>query len=100
MHVWKELDTYIINFPTKSTLTQQSKIEYIESGLVALREFIVDEDIKSISIPALGCGIGRLDWNKVKKLIIDSLQDLKEVDIKLYEPLNKKNKIKIKKIFI
>src|SRR5690554_366302 len=45
----------IINFPTKKHWKGNSKYEYIETGLVALRELIQREKIKSIAIPPLGC---------------------------------------------
>lgn len=75
----------IINFPTKIHWRQPSQYEYIEKGLLAMRELIVKENIKSIAIPPLGAGNGGLDWNKVKPMIIESLQDL-DSDIQVYEP--------------
>lgn len=51
----------IINFPTKIHWRQPSKYEYLESGLVALKEVIHEEGISSIAIPPLGAGNGGLD---------------------------------------
>lgn len=62
-----------------------SKYEYIEKGLDALRNLLLEKSIKSIAIPALGSGNGGLDWQKVKPLIEAKLKDL-EVDIQVYEP--------------
>ena len=77
---------YIINFPTKLHWRDPSRIEYIENGLVGLKNIIVKLNIQSIAIPALGAGLGGLDWNVVKNLIVSSLQDL-DTDIIVYEPL-------------
>ena len=41
----------------------------------------------SISIPALGCGCGELDWEQnVKPLLIRELSSLEDISIQLYEP--------------
>lgn len=76
----------IFNFPTKDDWRSPSKIEYIELGLKTLRESIKISQIKSIAIPALGCGLGGLDWNDVKPLIIEELRGLSNVKIIVYEP--------------
>jgi len=78
-------EKYIVNFPTKEHWKAPSKIEYIEKGLPALKEAIIQHQIKSIAIPPLGCGSGGLDWNVVKPMIIDQLSDL-DIDILVYEP--------------
>lgn len=75
----------IVNFPTKVHWRNPSKYEYIQRGLVALREFIINNKVESISIPPLGCGNGGLDWSRVKQMIMESLSGLDTV-IHLYEP--------------
>lgn len=77
----------IINFPTKDKWRNPSKMEYIESGLVKLDQFIRDMSIKSIAIPPLGSGNGGLIWADVRKLIEEILfENSKNVDIFLYQP--------------
>lgn len=75
----------IINFPTKVHWRQPSRYEYIEKGLVALRELLIREKIKSVAIPPLGSGNGGLDWTRVRPMIEQSLRDL-DTDIIIYEP--------------
>lgn len=75
----------IINFPTKVHWRYPSKYEYIEKGLVALRELLQKKKIGSIAIPPLGSGNGGLDWNKVKPMIEQALSRL-ETEIMIYEP--------------
>ncbi|MBN2213216.1 MAG: macro domain-containing protein [Bacteroidales bacterium] len=82
----KLMPRYIINFPTKKHWKYPSKMEYIESGLDILAEKIKELNIKSISIPPLGSGNGKLDWNSVKKMIVEKLQSLKDCEIIIYEP--------------
>ena len=77
---------YVINFPTKDHWRANSKIEDIQSGLVTLVDEVKSRGIKSIAIPPLGCGLGGLDWNVVKSLIVDAFSDVDGVQVLLYEP--------------
>jgi len=79
---------YIINFPTKDTWRRESKMEYVSSGLDALAKAIPAKGIRSIAIPALGCGLGGLNWNVVKSLIVDKLKDIPAVIVEIYEPIH------------
>lgn len=88
IHVWKGENTpYIINFPTKKEWRYPSQYVYIEQGLIALDEKIKELRIKSIALPALGCANGKLDFNKIKKMI-QEFHDVNWNDIKvlLYQP--------------
>jgi uncharacterized protein YwgA len=91
---------YIINFPTKVDWHHPSKYEYIEKGLEKLVEVIKEKNIRSLAIPPLGAGNGKLDWNKVKPIIKKYLEPLFGVEIMVFEPQkifeerdNKKNTI-------
>lgn len=77
---------FIINFPTKKHWKGNSKLEYIESGLQSLRDEIAKHGITSIAVPPLGCGLGGLEWSDVRKLIVDSLADIRDVRVVVYEP--------------
>lgn len=80
---------FIANFPTKQHWRDESKLEDIQSGMIALCDAIKNNYIRSIAIPALGCGLGGLNWNDVKPIIIDTLNskiDIEAVDIILIEP--------------
>ena len=77
---------YIINFPTKRHWRDDSRMEYIETGIVDLIKTIKEKNIQSIAIPPLGCGLGGLDWNQVKSKIIDAMGDLENVRVVVYEP--------------
>lgn len=64
-------------------------MEDIESGLESLVEEIQTRRIRSIAIPALGCGLGGLEWRKVRELMEAKLKPLAEEDgvrIVIFEP--------------
>lgn len=86
MYATRENNKIIINFPTKKHWRNPSKIEYINSGLDSLILLIQQNNIKSVSIPPLGCGCGGLNWDEVKQLIIQKLSILDNVIINIYEP--------------
>lgn len=88
---------FIINFPTKRHWRGASRIEDIESGLSDLINIIQEYSIKSIALPPLGCGLGGLQWNTVKKLIEDKLKDLSEIEIVVFEPNESLNAAKMVK---
>jgi O-acetyl-ADP-ribose deacetylase (regulator of RNase III) len=77
---------YIINFPTKVHWREKSHYEYIESGLEDLISVIKSLSIHSITLPPLGCGLGRLDWNRVRPMIESAFSQLPEVEVLLFEP--------------
>ena len=77
---------FIVNFPTKNHWRGKSRIEDIESGLQSLVESIGRYEIKSIAIPALGCGLGGLDYEEVKLLTEKSFVDLPNVEVLFFVP--------------
>lgn len=89
---------YIINFPTKKHWRNPSKLEYIKDGLEDLERVIKKLKIKSIAIPPLGCGNGKLNWKDVKPLIESSINKFPEINALIFEPSNEayKDTVKIK----
>ncbi len=77
---------YIINFPTKRDWRGKSRMDYIDTGLVALVEEIQRRNIRSIAIPPLGSGLGGLDWHAVRPRIAAALAPLDGVQVIVYEP--------------
>lgn len=77
---------YVINFPTKMHWRGKSKLEYVLSGLADLVTQCKKLAIKSVAIPALGAGLGGLKWEEVKKVIVDELTEISEINFVVYEP--------------
>jgi O-acetyl-ADP-ribose deacetylase (regulator of RNase III) len=76
----------IINFPTKREWRSPSRMEDIESGLNALAQEIRIRAIRSIALPALGCGNGGLGWSEVYPRIRDVLGTLDNVRVLVFPP--------------
>jgi len=77
---------FIVNFPTKRHWKGRSRYEDIAAGLEDLVKEVRQRNIRSIAIPPLGCGLGGLDWKRVRSMIEQTFSSLPEVKVKLYEP--------------
>lgn len=75
---------WILSFATKNHWKESSKIEYVKKGIFSLKNTIETLRIKSIAIPALGCGLGRLAWEDVLPII--EFLDSEDIIIEIYEP--------------
>ena len=87
----------ILNFPTKDKWRAPSLMRYIEDGMKALVEYLDSASIHSIAIPPLGCGNGGLQWDDVRKVIIQHIEPLStRVDFFVYGPSEGKREVVIK----
>ena len=61
-----ELDgpRWIINFPTKQNWWQPTKLEWVETGLEALKAVICEKRIRSIAVPPL---VASYSWRALPK---------------------------------
>ena len=70
LFLYKTLNKWILNFPTKRHWRHPSREEYIEAGLRKLRTHCAEMGITSVAFPELGCGNGELDFEtQVKPLM-------------------------------
>ena len=77
---------YIVNFPTKAHWRSRSRFDDIENGLRNLVGLMAKLEISSIAVPALGYGLGGLDWSTVEPLIELHLGQLASVEVLIYPP--------------
>lgn len=68
---------WVLCLPTKDHWKDPSKLEYIEYCLDNLSKEYEEQGIKSIALPPLGCGLGKLDYiTHVKPLIYNYLDPI------------------------
>lgn len=77
---------WIVNVPTKRHWRDASRIEDVESGLGALVAWVQQADVRSIAVPALGCGLGGLAWSDVRPLIDRAFDATPDVRVLVYGP--------------
>jgi hypothetical protein len=83
------LETWFLLFPTKRHWRERGDIHGIEEGLQWLVANYKKEGIKSLALPALGCGLGWLEWREVGPLLYRYLSTL-EIPVWIYLPREKK----------
>lgn len=65
----------LISFPTKFHWAQPSQLSYIEDGLSHLVAKLTACELSTVAIPRLGCGLGGLNWEDVKPLIVKAFEN-------------------------
>jgi hypothetical protein len=76
---------WFLLFPTKRHWRDKSDIKGIEDGLAWVRDNYAKEKIKSLAMPALGCGLGKLEWRDVGPLMCKYLADI-DLQVSIYLP--------------
>lgn len=85
-YLFNEDSPWIINFPTKRHWRDSSRLVDIESGLKYLKANYLSWGLKSIAVPALGCGLGGLRWSIVEPILIKCFNDF-DIDVVIYRPV-------------
>jgi O-acetyl-ADP-ribose deacetylase (regulator of RNase III) len=76
---------WFLLFPTKRHWRENSRLDDIEQGLIWLLKNYKKEKITSLSLPALGCGLGQLKWSEVGPLMCKYLSQM-DIAVKIYLP--------------
>lgn len=77
---------WIAHMATKDDWRAPSRLGWVEAGLVQLGAGIRARGLTSIAVPALGCGLGGLNWNDVRPLLERHLSGLEGVDVRIIPP--------------
>ena len=80
----KDKGKVIYNIATKDHWKDKSKLEWVELGIKNLVDCLLKDGVKSIAIPAIGCGLGGLKANDVVPIIEKEIQKLNNLDITVY----------------
>lgn len=67
---------------------QPATLKHVNQSLKELRQVLQKEKIKSIALPKIATGVGGLQWNDVKGLILNHLADL-ETEVYVYSDFKK-----------
>ncbi|MDE0426417.1 MAG: DarT ssDNA thymidine ADP-ribosyltransferase family protein [Candidatus Poribacteria bacterium] len=80
---------WFLLFATKRKWRENSRLEDIEGGLDWVQRNFQKEGIESLAMPALGCGLGGLDWKDVGPLMCKSLHGI-GISVAIYLPRERK----------
>ena len=78
--------TDICSFPTKIDYRNKSQYSLVLRGLQHLVDVLENDGYTSVAIPAIGCGLGGLDWRRVESMIRDVFNN-STIHVELYPPL-------------
>jgi O-acetyl-ADP-ribose deacetylase (regulator of RNase III) len=79
----RENGTWIYNLGTQRTWRTKAKLPDVIAALQAAVVHAERNDVASIRIPAVGAGLGGLDWTEVKRAMIGSFADV-SVELVVY----------------
>lgn len=82
-------ETWFLLFPTKDNWRDKADIQGIRQGLEWIVANYKKEGIKSLAMPALGCGLGWLDWSTVGPILCTALSRL-DIETWVYLPVEKR----------
>jgi O-acetyl-ADP-ribose deacetylase (regulator of RNase III) len=76
--IWQEVDAsfgFIFHLVTKERFWQKPTLETLWRCLQQLRAYVVEWELASLSLPLLGCGLDRLQWEEVRQLVWTALRN-------------------------
>uniref|UniRef100_A0A8C4K785 ADP-ribose glycohydrolase OARD1 n=5 Tax=Aves TaxID=8782 RepID=A0A8C4K785_DRONO len=73
-------DRYIYYLITKKKVSHKPTYENMRKSLEAMKTHCLNNGVTDISMPRIGCGLDRLDWNKVSAILGEVFED---TDIKI-----------------
>ena len=84
--VFERGETCIVSVPTKRHWRDPSGLEDVVAGIEALGRWAIAHAPLRIAIPALGCGLGGLQWSVVRPHIERVFGEAPGVEVWLYGP--------------
>lgn len=80
---------WFLLFATKRRWRENSRLDDIEGGLDWVKRNFEEEGIQSLAMPALGCGLGNLEWTDVGPLMCRYLHGI-GIQVAIYLPRERK----------
>lgn len=73
---------HIYNLGTQVSWKTKARLEYIEDSVGRMLELAASDNVTKIALPAIGAGLGGLNWNDVKEIL--NMVSVNYPDIELY----------------
>lgn len=83
-YIWEGDDRIIVNFPSKDHWRDNSRIEWVDEGLLWIRKNYRKIGITSLAMPPIGCGNGGLYWTDVKSIMEKHFEELDDLIVSVY----------------
>jgi O-acetyl-ADP-ribose deacetylase (regulator of RNase III) len=66
---------YIFYLVTKQRYSHRPSYLSLQSSLLSLRDLCIQLRVKELGMPRIGCGLDRLEWYRVREIILEVFQD-------------------------
>lgn len=70
------LEGNVFNLITKRNYWQNPTYDTLINSLLHMKVLVINNNVKKIAMPIIGCGLDRLQWDKVSEIIIDIFKDI------------------------
>lgn len=84
---------HIYNLATQLTWRTKAKLEYIEKSVTKMLDLASEEDVTKIALPAIGAGLGGLEWNDVKDVLEKASANYPNIELYVVESYQSGNTI-------
>ncbi len=75
----------VFNLGTQATWREKARMEYIETSIRNMLEIATKSKVRDIAMPAIGAGLGGMDWDMVKETICALSHEYPCVDLYVVE---------------
>lgn len=66
------VEKYVYYMITKPRYFHKPTLKDFTASLNALKDLAIQNGVSSLSMPRIGCGLDKLEWDVVKKLLLDT----------------------------
>lgn len=70
------LEKRVFNLITKERYWHKPTYETLQDSLNEMKKIIINNDIKFVAMPKIGCGLDRLQWGKVREILNEIFKDV------------------------
>lgn len=77
-------NTPVFNLVTKKRCWNKPTYETLRQALVSMKEKMIELNVKKVAMPLIGCGLDKLEWDKVKTMIEEIFDDNVEIIVCFY----------------
>lgn len=76
---------HIYNLGTQVSWKTKARLEHIENSVGRMLELAASENVTRIALPAIGAGLGGLNWNDVKEILNRISVNYPEIELYVVE---------------
>ena len=71
----------VFNLITKPRYFNKPTYQTLKDSLISLRHLLIANRIDKIAMPEIGCGLDKLEWDKVRDIIFEVFNDIQDLEI-------------------